>query len=463
MHYNGNNKTNSEYSKDMNVSLPNSTTSLFQDYKIPHLDLYGDKKSILKSTIIHNNENLVYHTNIEDANKIFSANKSNNFLFQKDILFLEEYNNINLVYNIVIMYKGPKDFIFNECLLSLNKRELLLLKIPKEKLKATKRIYFSEQNLVNNNAEFLRHLNKYTYNSKKSIKEIKQNYKIINHPLLYLNFDYITCKLIVNNQINFEFIIMVLNEKKIYNFIFHIMNNNHKIFKTIILLIQKTIVESKGYINNLLNISLKNNFYRCYFIKELEFREKANTGDILIFKGFKMSSKCQRFFTRADYDHVALLIRKKGILYVYESTVDEGCNLRPWKVFVENIWNLLYDKMAYRELMIDPDNISNKTIIREKIQKLCEEFLNFTQNKKYYISFKRILCGSKKKDKKDTDWENKKGFTCSALVISSYIKMGIVPYLKNVDEILPGYFSQDSNIIFNKDFSLSPEYIIDFN
>ena len=59
--------------------------------------------------------------------------------------------------------------------------------------------------------------------------------------------------------------------------------------------------------------------------------------------------------------------------------------------------------------------------------------------------------------------ENKEGFSCSALVISSYIKMGIVPYLRNVDEILPGDFSQDSNMIFNKEYSLSPEYIINFN
>ena len=81
-----------------------------------------------------------------------------------------------------------------------------------------------------------------------------------------MNFDYVTCKLVINNQTNFEFIIMVLNEKKIYNFRFHVMYNNHKTFKTILLLIQRNIVESKGYINNLLNISLKKNFYKCYFI-----------------------------------------------------------------------------------------------------------------------------------------------------------------------------------------------------
>lgn len=118
--------------------------------------------------------------------------------------------------------------------------------------------------------------------------------------------------------------------------------------------------------------------------------------------------------------------------------------------------------MAYRELMIDADNILTIKNIREKVQTLCEEFLNFTKNKKYYVSLKKILCGSHKKEKK-INWEEKNGFSCSALVFSAFIKMGIVPNLNNVDEILPGDFSQDSNMIFNKNFSLSPEYIIDFN
>ena len=177
-----------------------------------------------------------------------------------------------------------------------------------------------------------------------------------------------------------------------------------------------------------------------------------------------MSSKCQRFLTGADYDHVSLLIRKNNILYVYESTLEEGCKLRPWKDFVENIWNLLYDKMAYRELLIDVENALELKKIREKLQILCEQFIKKTKNKNYFVSLKKLLCGSKfKKDRKEIDLENKEGFSCSALVISSYIKMGIVPYLRNVDEILPGDFSQDSNMIFNKEYSLSPEYIINFN
>ena len=464
MYLNENNK-NSEDTKDINVSIMNSTTSFFQEY---HLSPYAERKDFIKSCIFPISDkspmNSINSINTNSNNNLLYKNSKNNFISQKNVLFKEEYRKINLVYNTIIMYKGPKDFIFDEYLISLNKRELLLSKIPKGKIKGFNGVYFSEKNLVKNNAEFMRNINKSHNDSELSLEDKRKNNKIINHPVLYLNFDYVTCILVINNQISFEFTIMVLSGTKTYSFKFHVINNNIKIFNSLILLIQRNIVESKGYKNNLLDISLIPNFYTKYFVKELEFEKRANTGDILIFKGFKMSSKCQRFFTRADYDHVALLIRKNNILYVYESTLEEGCKLRRWKEFVENIWNLLYDKMAYRELLIDAENSLKMKKIRQKIQILCEEFFNFTKNKNYYVNLKRILCGSGfKKDKKDTDWEKKKGFSCSALVISSYIKMGIVPYLKNVDEILPGDFSQDSNMVFNKEFSLSPEYIINFN
>ncbi len=53
---------------------------------------------------------------------------------------------------------------------------------------------------------------------------------------------------------------------------------------------------------------------------EPEFKAKAKTGDLLIFRGFECPARCQRFFTGADYDHIALLYRKHDELFVYEST-----------------------------------------------------------------------------------------------------------------------------------------------
>jgi hypothetical protein len=63
-----------------------------------------------------------------------------------------------------------------------------------------------------------------------------------------------------------------------------------------------------------------------YYIFESEFKEKAKTGDLLIFRGFECPAKCQRCFTGAHYDHVALLYKKYDILSVYESTSKEVIN-----------------------------------------------------------------------------------------------------------------------------------------
>lgn len=56
---------------------------------------------------------------------------------------------------------------------------------------------------------------------------------------------------------------------------------------------------------------------------ENEFKNKAKTGDLLIFRGFECPAKCQRCFTSAHYDHIALLYRKNDILFVYESTAKD--------------------------------------------------------------------------------------------------------------------------------------------
>jgi len=51
------------------------------------------------------------------------------------------------------------------------------------------------------------------------------------------------------------------------------------------------------------------------------FKELADTGDLIFFKGRTMGSKVQRFFTRCDFDHVAIILRyKNDKLVLFEST-----------------------------------------------------------------------------------------------------------------------------------------------
>jgi len=47
--------------------------------------------------------------------------------------------------------------------------------------------------------------------------------------------------------------------------------------------------------------------------------KQAKTGDIILFKGYHPSAKCQRCFTRAEFDHAALLIKRHEYLEMYES------------------------------------------------------------------------------------------------------------------------------------------------
>jgi hypothetical protein len=191
------------------------------------------------------------------------------------------------------------------------------------------------------------------------------------------------------------------------------------------------------------------------------FKEKAKTGDILIFKGFEFPARCQRFFTGAEYDHVALLIRIDGSLRVFESTSRDGVKLRYWYEFVHHHWNLLYDKMVYRRLLFEDDN---KESIQESIQQNCEAFVADTQGKRYAINFCNVCCKIQPTQKeKDHKWHQVKSFFCSQLLAGAYLKCRITSFEYKTTSYLPGAFSVDKRLNFNKPFTLSPEYIIDFS
>jgi hypothetical protein len=46
--------------------------------------------------------------------------------------------------------------------------------------------------------------------------------------------------------------------------------------------------------------------------------------------------------------------------------------------------------------------------------------------------------------------------------MGAYLQMGLCQYKKNVNEILPGYFSQECELELNPEFELGPEVILDF-
>ena len=280
-----------------------------------------------------------------------------------------------------------------------------------------------------------------------------------DNPVLYINFNQCTAAFKIDKK-NKIVVLSVLSYKPTF-FTFK-FNTSDEVYKTFVTLLHTVIFTSKGRRTNLLGVSLRPSFHQNYFLTHLEFEKKAKTGDILIFRGFECPAKLQRCYTHSEYDHVALLIRRNGVLNVYEATSKEGCKVRPWRDFILYLWNLLYDKIVYRELVI---NSEDKIRIELDIQRNVENFLTKTEKKKYHISICDIVCGKKEKEyEKKNLWEKAEGYTCSALVCGAMINMGVMNYSQNVEAILPGYFSKENkNIRLNPPFALGPETIIDFS
>ena len=74
----------------------------------------------------------------------------------------------------------------------------------------------------------------------------------------------------------------------------------------------------------------------------------AETGDILLFRSKKFSSKLQRTFTRSNYDHIALLLKyTNGKVVIFEATGKEGIVLCTWESFIKNNWHKIYSKYVF--------------------------------------------------------------------------------------------------------------------
>ena len=309
--------------------------------------------------------------------------------------------------------------------------------------------------------------------SEKSVKHVLTTPTIgrINQlfPLLYLDFNLITAKLIRNKQKK-KFRIYILGQNKNNQILksrivkFRMLKSSQNNFKEITNLIEKSIILSQGYFMNLLGVSLRKTFTEDYFINYKDFQREANTCDILLFKGLETHSKLQRKITLADYDHVALLVKKDHNLFVYEAQSKDGVKLRPWREFTMYKWDLLYEKMVFRKLILDKLIIDNKNEFYEELNRNVNEFINSTKGKQYSLKDIQLCChGKMKEHQRENKWDKQHGFFCSQLVAAAYHKCGLISDNINAGHYLPGTFSRYSDMKLEKGCSLSPEYIIDFS
>lgn len=294
------------------------------------------------------------------------------------------------------------------------------------------------------------------------INNIKNNFNI-SFPLLYLDFNLISCILLLNkDKTTKEFQIKIIGINKSFSFILQ----DETEFNKYIFLIGGIIHSSEGYKQNKLCLSFRNNiFYKKIYITPLDFELTAKTGDILLFKSMDKCADLQRLYTCDSYDHVGIVYKENNKIQIFESTSMGKCTPLSWNYFKILFFNLVYHKIAFRQLFYENENqdkvYENEKILEGKIKNFFEEI----EGKNYYLSITKFLCCQKPEDYEfDKNFGESEGFCCSALAAALYVKIGVAKLQKSVHSTKPGDFEQKRNrIFFEKGYFLGPEKLLDFS
>jgi len=430
----------------------------------------------------------------EEVNKIndYNYNYNNNYI---DTLYYEDgFNEFDysafreMYFKEVMEYKKrkyKKDYdtymktiVFHtkiiyeekECILLLNKEFLYILKNEKknnEKVEEQKKTKYNN----NNNPEqslLYRLQNDEPNNIDKNA--LKIDYEL-SHPLLCLNFNLLSCKLLLNkNNINnnnngnsnYEIKILILGSSKIISFII----KDYEIYQKFAYKIGSMIHNSDGNKRNKLGLSLRNeDFCKDTYINLKYFESTVKTGDLLLFRSYECLPNCQRFFTRDQYDHVCVIIKNGQEIELFESNSGDNCNLLKWDKFKRNLYNLAFKKVALRRLNIEEEDPIKLKENQEVFQQSSLKFVENINKKKYSMSILKMIFDTKPKEYEiKGEWDQSEGFCCSALVAAFYLNNGIMRLEKSVHCVRPGDFDQDKNkLIFEPGYSFGPEKILEFS
>ena len=411
-------------------------------------------------------DNPIFNTINYDEDYANSSSDKNSISFKdiitlKDLEFKKKYRELhkNEIFRAKVIYQSK------ECIFLLIKEFLYILEFKpklKEEEKEVNRMLNPDLSLINQlrKEEFLNHINK---------NILKHDYDL-SCPLVCLNLNLLTCKMLLDNNTKnkrtknkqYEIQILILGTSTKFSFFFQ----NSEIYQKAIYILGPKIVYSQGNDLNKLGLSLREkDFYRDTYISNEEFEAITKTGDLLLFRTMDCISDCQRVFTRDKYDHIVLIIKRQGVIELLEATSNDNISLLDWKQFKYRFYNLVFKKIVLRRLNIEEDDPVKLKKTEEGIAKKTNEFIDKILKKKYIMSVLKMAFDRKPKEYEiKGEWEKGKGYCCSALTGAFYIYNGIMKLEKSVHCIRPGDFEQDRNkITFLPGFSLGPEKIIEFS
>lgn len=191
------------------------------------------------------------------------------------------------------------------------------------------------------------------------------------------------------------------------------------------------------------------NFWRYPYVREIDFLQRAESGDILLFRGKDRRSALTRTVSGfAYYDHVAVLLRVRGSrVVILEATGNDGVSVVAWSSFKEWGWHTCYDRLVYRKVFFQRTS--------DKLNRL-EDFVKGQLGVRYGLTLNKIL---KRKLSREFDGQGEeiscatpqeedmspgkdRNFFCSELVAACLKRCGVLSGARASAQYWPGSFSQ---------------------
>ena len=176
-------------------------------------------------------------------------------------------------------------------------------------------------------------------------------------------------------------------------------------------------------------------------MSESQFKEQADTGDILLFRGSAAVTKITRAVSRSYFDHVAMVLKFEtdpDEVYLVESTGNLGVSLNKWSFLREHVGEgKFYKKMILRHIDFDRGDSMVDSL---------EKFLSEAVGKKYGLG--GLLKQKTIKHTKDSDFgksemiSEDRSFFCSELVAKAFKCLKIIEDDEtSCTQFYPGTFS----------------------
>ena len=119
---------------------------------------------------------------------------------------------------------------------------------------------------------------------------------------------------------------------------------------------------------------------------ENQFKQIADTGDIILFRSNQPISSVTRVYSASHFDHVAMVLKFEtdpDEVYLLEATGNLGVAINRWSFLREHIGKRkFYDKLVHRHLNFERGN---------SMIELLEKFLSQSVGQSYGLSAGKLL------------------------------------------------------------------------